>query len=42
MREQLAEADEAVDADGEQGRRDAELLDLGQQRVLHGLVVEQA
>ena len=41
VREELAEADEAVDAHRQQRRRHAQLLDPRQQRVLHGLVVEQ-
>ena len=39
--QELADADEAVDANGEQRGRDAELLDPGEHSILHGLVVKQ-
>ena len=42
VRQELPQADEAVDAHREQRRRDAQLLDPRQQRVLHRLVVEEA
>ena len=41
MLEQLPDADERVDPNGQQVGVDAQLLDARQQRVLHRLVVEQ-